>query len=187
MNGMPKWSTPTTPASAISAGDGFVYLVEAGNVVARKQSDGSIAWSSPAAGAGAQAPVLANHLVIVATPTNVVAFDAMSGAPAWKTPITGAAAQPYVRQISNGCAGLQTLGGASITTLAAAVPSATLVVTASDGVHVLSLTDGSEKWTGKIPGAKSPVHDPVLVGKTVYVIDSAGSFAPGAVIALQSM
>lgn len=187
LTGSPKWNVMTTPASAISVGDGFVYLIEGGELVARKQADGTKAWSVPAANAGAQSPVLANHLVIIATQANVVAVDATTGTAAWTSPVVGAAAQPYQRQISNGCSGLQTLGAATITTLAAALPSGTLVVTASDGIHVLALKDGSAKWSGKIPGAKFAVHDPVLVGKMVYVIDSAASFAPGSVIALTAM
>jgi outer membrane protein assembly factor BamB len=142
-------------------------------------------------GAGAQAPVLATGLAIVAGTTGVSAFDATSGKPVWSTPLTGAAAQAFVGMINNGCAGTQTYGGAMATTLAAAVPSGTLVVTASDGIHVLSLTTGQDQWHGAVMGATNVVHDPVLVGKNVYVVDSGPggftAFGPGKLIALTGM
>ncbi len=187
-SGMPKWNVDTTPANAISAGNGFVYLVEKGNIVARKQTDGSVGWMQALAGAGAQAPVIASGLVIAAGTMGVSAFAAMTGQPAWSTPITGAAAQPFVGTITNGCAGSQMYGGAMATTLAAAIPSGTLVVTAPDGIHVLSLTMGQDLWHGPVMGATNTVHDPVLVGKNVYVVDSPPggftAFGPGKLIAL---
>ncbi|HEY1957578.1 MAG TPA: PQQ-binding-like beta-propeller repeat protein [Polyangiaceae bacterium] len=186
--GTPKWNVQTTPTSTISAGNGLIYLIEAGAVVARKESDGSVDWTQPLAGAGAQAPVLADGLAIAAGNAGVSAFDAKTGKPAWSTALTGAAARAYTLTLTNGCGGSQNLGAAIATTMAAAVPSDTLVVTASDGVHVLSLATGADTWTGKVTGAKNVVHDPVIVGKTVYVVDSPpasiGGFGPGQLIAL---
>ncbi len=187
--GMPKWSVASTPASVISAGGGLVYGIEADAVVARSETDGSVTWSRPLSGAGVQAPVLASGLVIAAGSSGVSAFQATSGAPAWSTPLTGAAAFAYQLSLMNTCAGLQSEGAAVATSMAAALPSGTLVVTASDGVHVLSLATGADTWHGPVPGAMGPVHDPVLVGDMVYVIDSpAGAFAgygAGQLIALQ--
>ncbi len=187
--GKPKWNVPAKPASTLSAADGLLYLVEGGEVVARSQADGAKAWSQPLAGAGAQAPVIAAGLVIAAGSAGVSAFDAKSGEPKWATPVPGAAARAYTMTITNGCSGTQYLGAAIATSLAAAVPSGTLVVTGSDGVHVLSLTTGEDQWHGKITGAAGAVHDPVLVGDMVYVIDSPpasiGGFGPGKVIALK--
>jgi outer membrane protein assembly factor BamB len=189
VTGAPKWNVATTPSSVISAGNGLVYGVEAGALVARGQSDGSSQWSKPLSGAGVQAPVLAAGLVIAASATGVSAFDATTGSPAWSTPITGAAAAPWVGTLTNGCAGSQNEGGAVATSIAAAVPSGTLVVTASDGVHVLSLTTGQDKWHGPVTGAVNAVHDPVLVGDMVYVVDSPPApylgFGPGQLIALK--
>jgi len=186
--GTPKWNVPATPSSTISAGHGLVYLIESGAVVARKQTDGSVAWTKPLAGAGAQAPVIAGSIVIAAGSQAVSSFDATTGTPGWSTPIVGAAAQAYSLTITNGCSGSQNLGAAIATTLAAAIPSGTLVVTASDGVHVLSLGTGADTWNGKIAGAKYAVHDPVIVGKTVYVVDSPpggfAGFGPGQLMAL---
>jgi hypothetical protein len=188
VKGTPKWNIASTPASAISAGNGFVYGIEAGAVVARSEADGSKGWSQPLPGAGAQAPVLVNGLAIAAGSSGVSAFDAKSGAPQWSVPISGAAASAYQMQISNGCSGLQDLGAAIATSLAAAVPSGTLVVTASDGIHVVSLSTGEDKWHGPVAGAKHPVHDPVIVGNVLYVVDSppggVAGFGPGQLIAL---
>ncbi|MEO7092923.1 MAG: PQQ-binding-like beta-propeller repeat protein, partial [Polyangiales bacterium] len=66
--GTQKWKIDLPPTSVISVGDGLVYLVESGkDLVARKQSDGSKAWSAPVSGVGAQAPALAGGLAIVGT------------------------------------------------------------------------------------------------------------------------
>ncbi len=187
--GTPKWNIASTPASAISVGHGFVYGIEAAAVVARSQKDGSIAWSKPLAGAGAQAPVLANGLVIAAGSAAVAAFDAVAGTPMWSTPLTGAAAQAYTITITNGCSGSQNLGAAIATSLAAAIPSNTLVVTAGKSVHILSLTTGQDQWNGVVTGAKNAVHDPVIVGNMVYIVDSPvssiGGFGPGQLLALK--
>ncbi|HEY6463728.1 MAG TPA: PQQ-binding-like beta-propeller repeat protein, partial [Polyangiaceae bacterium] len=78
--GKAKWNVASTPASVISAGNGLVYGIEAGAVVARSQTDGSSKWSKPLQGAGAQAPVLASGLVIAAGASGVSAFDATTGA-----------------------------------------------------------------------------------------------------------
>ncbi|HEY6459780.1 MAG TPA: PQQ-binding-like beta-propeller repeat protein, partial [Polyangiaceae bacterium] len=91
--GTKKWSVPTSPASGISAGNGMVYLVEGGPaLVARSETDGSVAWSAPLGDAGADSvgsspPLLAQGLVIVATGEEVLAFDATKGTPAWSTPL----------------------------------------------------------------------------------------------------
>ena len=189
--GTPKWKQPLTPTSVISAGDGLVYLIEGGkNLVARKQSDGTPAWTMAVTSPGAQAPALAAGLVLIGTATGVAAFDAKTGASKWTSPVPGAAARAYTITITNGCSGSQNQGASIATSIAIASASSTVVVTGSDGVHVLDLTTGAEKWKGAVTGAKTPVHDPVLVGSTVYVVDSSPSsiagFGAGSVFALKS-
>src|SRR5207249_4150098 len=48
--GTPRWTKASTPQSNVSAGDGLVYLLEGASpgtaLVARRQSDGSVAWST---------------------------------------------------------------------------------------------------------------------------------------------
>ncbi len=60
------------------------------------------------------------------------------------------------------------------TTLAAAAGSGTLVVTAVDGVHVLSLAAGTDTWHGMPAQAMGQIKNPVIVGHTVYAIDGGG-------------
>ena len=189
-SGAPKWKIPTTPSSVISAGDGLVYLIESSTtLIARKQSDGSKVWSVDVTNVGAQAPVLAGGLAIVGTATDVLAFDAKTGAPAWTSKVSGAAARAYTIDISNGCSGLQHQGAAIATSIAAALGSGTLIVTGSDGVHVLDLATGVEQWKGAVTGAKGSLHDPIAVGDVVYVVDSSptpiGGFSSGALFSLK--
>lgn len=191
MMGHESWRVAAMPSSAISVGNGLIYGVEGGSaLVARHQTDGSMAWTQPVSGAGVQAPVIANSRLIIATNAGIASFDAMTGAPGWNTPLPGAVSRAYSITITNGCGGSQPLGGAVMTTLAAALGSGTLVVTTATEVHVLSLSTGAETWHGMVPGAMGALHDPVVVGHNVYVIDSpAGlvAFGAGQLIALTGM
>jgi hypothetical protein len=176
--GTMRWSQTTTPSSTVSAGDGHVYLVENANtLVARNQSDGRVAWMATVMGAGTQAPVLAAGRVIVAGSAGVMAFDAATGMPAWTAAMISASEPPTTTSFTGGCAGLVSVGGPILTSMAAALGSNTLIVTARDGVHVLSLTDGTDRWHGAIAGAMGAVHDPVPIGNVVYVTDSMGLMA----------
>jgi outer membrane protein assembly factor BamB len=184
--GTKKWFVAGTPQSGISAGGGLVYLIESGKLTALKQTDGSMVWSAAVMGAGTQAPVLGSGKVVVATTQAVSAFDAATGKPAWSTPIAGAAAQAFNLMFSGGCvpgsgqwSGNEFGTAVATTTLAAALGSDTLVVTAADGVHVLSLSTGTSTWSGMPAQAMGTVKNPTIVGKTVYVTDS------GALLSLQ--
>ena len=181
-DGTQKWFQPTTPGSAVSVGGGLVYLVEGAigmtKLVARKETDGSVAWSVPVMNAGSQAPVLAMGGVMIATQSNVACYDAPTGTPGWTHPITGAGQPLDTLSFSGGCVGMSVAQSQHPTTfLAAALASQTLVVTASDGIHVLNMTDGTEVWTGKVPMAAGFVNNPVLVGKRVYVEDGQALYA----------
>jgi outer membrane protein assembly factor BamB len=58
----------------------------------------------------------------------------------------------------------------SATTMAVALGSGVLAVCAGGQVHVLSLEDGHEVWSGDAaPGAKI-VDSPVLAGGALYVV-----------------
>ena len=66
--------------------------------------------------------------------------------------------------------------------MAAALSSKTLVVTASDGLHVLALATGTDLWHGKVAGVPDQVGNPVIVndpvkGATIYVNDYANLYA----------
>lgn len=183
--GTQQWYQAATPTSGISAGNGLVYLVEGGtDLVARQQSDGTKAWSAAVMGVGTQAPALAGAHVIVAGAQGITALDAKTGAPAWTAPVTGAAAQAFDLMFSGGCvpgsgqwSGNQFGAAVATTTLAAALGSGTLVVTASDGIHILSLATGAETWKGMAAQAMGTVINPVVVGSMVYVVDTGGLLA----------
>ncbi len=175
--GAPKWSKPTKPMSMISAGSGKVFLVEDTKLVARGQTDGANSWEAPLTGAGAQAPVLAAGLVIVATNAAIVAFDDKTGTQKWSTPLTGAAATAPSITFSGGCAGPVAEAYGGVTTLAAALSSGTLVVTAFDGLHLLDLATGKETFKGAVDKAVGAAKNPVVVGNRLYLVDSSGLLA----------
>jgi len=184
-DGTQKWFSAAMPTSGVSAGGGLVYLIEGGtDLVARKQGDGAIAWSAKVTGPGTQAPALAGGRVMVGTSQGVSAFDAASGKDAWSATASGAAAQAFDLMFSGGCvpgsgqwSGNQFGNAVATTTLAAAAGSDTLVVTAFDGVHLYAIADGSEIWKGMPAEASGPVRNPVIVGGTVYVVDTGGLLA----------
>lgn len=173
-SGAKKWSVQTTPNSEISAANGHVYLVEPGPaLVARSETDGSVAWSAPiqamALAVSTSPPVLAAGLVIVATGDHVLAFDATTGKAAWSTMVQGAGQHAYDQATVDfaSCPHAQEpIAALAPTTLAAATSSNTLVVTGSDAISILSLSSGMVLGTYPLMG----VSDPVLVGDRVYVV-----------------
>jgi len=181
--GTQTWFQATSPASTLSVGGGLVYLVETQSggmqkLVARKQSDGTVAWTADIMAASAQAPVLAMGLVVTATSTDVVAFDAATGKPAWSTMLQGASTTLGTIDFSGGCVtGTVAQSSHPMTAIAAALGSSTLVVTAYDGFHVLRLADGSSVWSGKPAGMTGAAFNPVLVGKRVFVEDGMALYA----------
>jgi hypothetical protein len=208
--GTPGWMQTSQPQSAISVGQKRIYLVEASasgggtTLVARSEADGTVVWSQSVTNAGAQAPVLAGGKVIVGTAAGVLAFDPVSGDPAWSASSVSAVAAPTTELFYGGCGGNIHPGGAIVTKLAAATGTETLVVAGDDGrLHLLSLSDGRESWTGAapvlpvdggaadasavdasvadggVPVAQGPLTDPVIVGKTIYVSDGSGILAYG--------
>jgi hypothetical protein len=186
--GTKKWSVQSTPKSAISAGDGHVYGIEPGPaLVARSETDGSVAWSAPiqgmAAAVSTSPPVLAAGLVIVATTDHVLAFDAMTGKAAWSTMVQGAGQHGYDQNTVDflSCPQAQEpMASLAPTTLAAATSSNTLVVTGSTAISVLSLSTGAVLGTYALMGA----FDPVLVADRLYVLSYGQTGA--AVVALQA-
>jgi hypothetical protein len=175
----------STPYSRMSADGSRVYLIENLNtLVALSQSDLHVVWSATITGAGEQAPVIANGLVIVASATDVEAYNASTGAKSWSSAaISGAAAHWYSTYQGGSCGNVQipvAYGGTA--TMAAALGSRTLVVTAGDGVHILALGTGVDLWHGRIAGVTGTATNPVIVndpvrGATVYVEDYGKLYA----------
>ncbi len=71
------------------------------------------------------------------------------------------------------------------TTMAAALSSGTLIVAAVDGIHVLALDDGSERWRGVPEQAVGRLREPILMGNRLYVLDTPEDKSPAAVLALE--
>jgi len=175
----------STPYSRVSADASRVYLIENQNaLVALAQSDLHVVWSATIASPGEQAPVIANGLVIVGTSSDVEGYDASTGAKRWSSgALSGAAAHLYSTYQGGNCGSVQipVTSGAS-TTIAAALGSRTLVVTASDGVHILALASGADLWHGRVAGIPGFAANPVIVndpsrGAIVYVEDYGKLYA----------
>ncbi len=176
----------TVPYSRISADAQRVYLVERGNtLVARAASDLHIVWSTPVTSPGEQAPVIANGMAIIGTGTGVQAYDVTNGSRKWTSgTLSGADAHWGSTYQGGSCGAVQIPEGSTsaTTTLAAALGSNTLIVTAYDGIHILSLANGNELWKGTVPQSSGRVRNPVIVndpvkGPIVYVMDSNALFA----------
>lgn len=186
--GTPRWKQKTLPQSALSVGRRKLYLIENSKVVARAQKNGVPVWSRTLAGRiSRQAPVVALDLVIVATDRGVQAFHANNGKPAWSANNLDAAEPEY-----SGSGPFFECPGSNVawatmpfTSLAAALGSQSLIVTAKDGIHILALSDGQDLWHGSPFGVVGPLRNPIIVDHTVYAIDRGASKA-GRLVALIS-
>lgn len=166
--GTPLWNVDTTPAGQISAGGGHVYLTESpggmAQLVARKQSDGSIDWMVPMPmGVGAQSPVLAGGLVIVGTGAGVEAYQAATGKLAWTA--AGVQALSF---------GLGSPPGSTL--MAASLATNTLVVGGTD-ITLLDLGTGALILKAKVDKAMGSLSEPVLAGGRLWVVDGSGLLA----------
>jgi hypothetical protein len=180
--GNQKWLQPTSPTSDIAATGGMVFLSEGTSLVARNESDGSIAWTSswasPVDGATGAAPVVTPSLVVVQEKSGIVAHARATGKIVWTAPLT-----------PTSDTGITTLHCDAV--LAAALGSSTLVAVDATTVHVFDLGDGHEVWSGALPGLVGVrLTSPVIVGTRVYVIDRApieqlNVKTPGALLALE--
>ena len=127
---------------------------------------------------------MANGLVIVGTATGVEAYNAATGAKSWSSAaLNGVATHWYGGTQGGNCGYVQipTAYGAT-STIAAALGSRTLIVTASDGIHVLALATGADLWHGRPAGITGIVGNPVIVndparGAVVYVEDYGKLYA----------
>ncbi|HTL93256.1 MAG TPA: PQQ-binding-like beta-propeller repeat protein [Steroidobacteraceae bacterium] len=190
-NGAPGWKVATTPISAISAADGLVFVVEqpAGGtaaLVARKQQDGSIAWSADLpGGAGVQAPAIADGTVIVGTASGLQAFATNGGAPRWNTPTPNGYTSPNSLTVTNGCAGSQPLGNLPDTAIAIARGSGTVVVAQGTKLTLVSLASGMVASDVTPDGVSGTLVNPIIVGKRVYVVERSAP-ATSRLVALEA-
>lgn len=160
-SGERKWiAKGTWPESAPSIQGGRVHLLERWDkekndrLVARDLATGDVAWSQAIGWARGTPPALGGDRVLVHARDAVHAFDRATGAPAWSVPLPRTT--PLVQ---------------SMTTLAIALGSDTVVVTSEARVVVLRLADGKEVWSGQVAsGAGAIAGSPVVVGRSVYVV-----------------
>jgi hypothetical protein len=175
----------SNPYSRISADGSRIYLIEnQTTLVALAQSDLHVLWSTTITNPGEQSPVIANGLVIVGTASDVEAFSASSGAKSWSSAaLSGAAAHWSSTYQGGSCGSVQIpVAFGATATIAAALGSRTLVVTASDGVHILALGTGADVWHGRVAGVVGTAVNPVIVndparGAVVYVEDYSKLYA----------
>ena len=174
----------TTPYSRMSADSANVYLIENQNaLVARAQSTLGTAWSVPVTQPGEQAPLLADGLVIIGTAAGVEAHAPGTGKMVWSASIPGVDAH-WSLTYQGGACGFTPIpvAGYSSATMVAALSSRTLIVTAPDGIHILSLLTGQDLWHGKPSGISNQIGNPIIVndpvkGATLYVNDYQGLYA----------
>jgi hypothetical protein len=160
--GAPAWSQRSTPSSALSVSAGAVYDVEAQKLVSRNASDGTQRWSVDQASNSPAPPALGGgHVLVSGVDGAISARNTSDGALAWTS-------APMESGFSHQTAFVVALG------------SGTVVAVGRDArsLHVLSLQDGHEIWTGAIPGIDGTVSSPVLVGKRLYLVHTkmGGSF-----------
>ena len=162
--GAQKWFQPTVPAGRISAGNGMVYLFEEDSMssnphlVARRESDGSIAWSVAVQGinyAYTQAPVLAQGRVICLYVHRWGGND-FGVRPTDRSP------------------GLDCSVSVRPNWMAAALGSSTLVVGGGPSFLILRLADGSTVWTGPVSGVGYS-SQAALVGNRIWVGDGVSA------------
>ena len=175
----------STPYSRISADGARVYLIEnSTTLVALAQSDLHVVWSTPITNPGEQSPVIANGLVIIGTSSDVEAFSATTGVRSWSSASLSGVAAHWSSTFQGGsCGNVQIpVSFGATATIAAALGSRTLVVTASDGIHVLALGTGVDLWHGRVAGVAGTAANPVIVndparGAIVYVEDYTKLYA----------
>ncbi len=164
--GHAKWKVPAIPESSVSAAAGRLYMVErSGNtefsLVARSQVDGAVVWKAVIASPlTAGAPVVANDLIIAHTKIDLVALDAASGRVMWRLPLASRPPRIF-----------------NATTMAAAMGSHVLVVTAGGKVNFIDVMTGAAM--GQLSGW-TDVHSPIVVGDAGYVV------ADGSLVRLQN-
>jgi len=175
-------------------GGWLTMSADATHLIARNKTNGQIVWSRKIAGFEAfsqmngsalshpwyQAPVVANGLVIVANAYEVVAVSESSGEFVWRHPLQG------VFPLTQLSIRWWRTDWSNYTVMAAALASNTLVVTANDGIHILSLENGSD--LGVFYPAQGRYINPVIVANRLYVtnISNDASWIPHKIVAIES-
>lgn len=188
LSGASVWFAPSTPTSPLSIGT-YIFLTEDNNLVARNKSNGNLVWSRALSGTVLQrlpdgidfnnsfciqSPVVVNDIVIIGTTNGIYAFNQNDGTPAW----SNTSVIPFQSSTITGT----TYYRHNYTYMCAATGSNTLAICGSDfNVHILSLANGTEQWSGLPVTPLYYLCNPVMVGNRLYVVDGGAHF-----IALQS-
>lgn len=90
--GTERWIINASPEAEPAAGDGLLFVVEAGQVTARRSADGTTVWQMPFAGELAAPAVVDNGWLVAATKgREILALRASDGAVIWRRTIGGQA------------------------------------------------------------------------------------------------
>jgi outer membrane protein assembly factor BamB len=163
--GKDVWPAPATLKDVSRTGitvDGARAFVgdESGNVYAIDLADGTIAWTGRTPGKLAGPVVVGGGVVVAiaaATDTNrsttIVGFDETTGDESWSV-------------VPDAAASFASLGAISGGDVVVAFPEGT--------VEGLSLEDGTESWSARIPALVSPFVAPAVGDGAVFLADSNG-------------
>lgn len=151
-----EWTISVHPLHDLSASEDLVFIVEAGALTARRQADGSVAWTVPLDADLAAAPAWDNGWLIAETTAgDVLAFRANDGTLVWR----------------------QTLGSPSHTP--AALAADRVYVATDDGrVVALRVDSGAIVWTRRLGGPATAIlalDNQVFAGSTdnfFYCLDA---------------
>jgi outer membrane protein assembly factor BamB len=164
-SGRPLWKSPpalkdeSRSGVTVDADRAFVGD-ESGNVYAIDLAHGTVVWTGETPGRVAGPLAAADGVVVAVVPasdanrsTTIVALDEATGKERWN--VTPDAA-------------------ATIASLASIVDGNAVVAFADGSVLGLSLRDGTQAWSARIPALVSPFVAPAVGGGSVYLADSSG-------------
>jgi outer membrane protein assembly factor BamB len=183
--GIPEWVVQASPQVNPAAGQGLIFLVEAGQLSARRQSDGSVAWQVPWTESLSTPPVWDNEWLMLATKAGaIVALRATDGTTIWRRDVGSpahvqvalAADRVYVATDDARIIALEvTTGEIRWARRLGGVPASLLALDeqlfagASDNYfYCLVAEDGRVDWRWRV-GA-DPIGQPVVDAKNVYFV-----------------
>ena len=142
-DGTQLWLVSARPLKQPAVGDGLVYCAEPGEIVARRITDGSVAWRQPLSDDASVAPLwAAGWLSVITAKGSATMFRATDGKVFWTREIGSAA---------NG---------------SPAVAGDRLYIPTSDGrVVALSVETGESAWERRLGGA---AHDVLVIDDRLY-------------------
>ena len=91
LEGAQQWLVPARPLMKPAVGDGLVFCAEPDELVARRITDGSVAWRQPVPDALSAPPVWESGRLVTVTSGSVLMFQATDGRLFWKHDIGSAA------------------------------------------------------------------------------------------------